>query len=106
MAICRSIMLLGALLSLSVSNEARPAGETNQYKYRVPLRVGAAGYNRWDRPVEVELDFSRLLSRCGQTDYVDPANVILLEVNEHGATPVAFQFDRCEEFHPWTDARG
>jgi hypothetical protein len=59
-----------------------------------------------NRPVEVEIDFSKLLAQTGHSDYVDPASLALIEVTPAGTVPVAFQFDRGDNFHPWTDARG
>jgi len=106
--LCGSIIVLGAFLHppVSPSKGAGRAWELDPYRYRVPLAVAAAGYGRWDRPVESEIDFSKLLAQHGRNDYVDPAHLILLEVTESGTRPVPFQFDRDEDFHPWTDARG
>ena len=80
--------------------------QLDQYEYRTGIRVGAAGYVRDDKPVEVEIDFSKLIHRLGANDYVDPTNLIVLEHGKEGYICVPFQFDRAAGFHPWTDAHG
>lgn len=107
--VCKSVTMLWVSLCLFASAPSgahAAAWDMDQYKYRAPLRIGATGYERRDKPVEVEIDFSKLLAQRGRNDYVDPANLTLLEVTEDGPVPVAFQLDRAEGFHPWTDARG
>jgi hypothetical protein len=76
------------------------------YKYRTLIRVGAGGYDRHNRPVEVEIDFSKLAGDLGLSDYIDPVEWAVLEHREEGVTSVPFQFDKASDFHPWTDARG
>ena len=106
--LCSSLVIAGVLLSLAfvASAQTGPTGDAAQYKYRVSLQVRAAGYERDDKPVEVEIDFSRMLARRRWSDYVDPAHLALFEATEDGLVPIAFQFDRCEGFHSWTEARG
>ncbi|MHC4440205.1 MAG: FG-GAP repeat domain-containing protein, partial [Planctomycetota bacterium] len=74
----------------------------NNYKYRTIIRIGAAGYKRQDKPVEI--DFSRMLRRLGKSDSVDPQHIILYEQLKGGLTPVPFQFDK--DFHTRKDAKG
>jgi len=78
----------------------------DDYKYRTLIRVGAAGYARQDKPVEIEIDFSKLLRRLGKSDFIDPQQIVLYEQRKGGLTRVPFQFDRDVDFHPWTDAKG
>ncbi len=81
----------------------------DDYKYRTLIRVGAAGYARRDKPVEIEIDFSRLLQRLDKSDFIDPQQIILYEQHEQqkrGLARVPFQFDRDVEYQPWTDTKG
>jgi hypothetical protein len=76
------------------------------YRYRTRIDVDAGGFTRWDKPVEVALDFSRLLRQIDVSRFVDPARLALFETHPGGILPIAHQFDRDPDFHPWTDARG
>jgi hypothetical protein len=78
----------------------------NNYKYRSLIRVGAAGYERQDKPVEIEINFSRLLRRLGESSSIDPQRVALYEQQKGGLTPVPFQFDRDKDFQSRTNAKG
>jgi len=89
-----------------VSGQADIAWDMDWYKYRTLVHVGAGGYARDDKPVEVEIDFSKLIRPLGRSDFIDSADLAVLECTGGGATPVAFQFDKAEGFHPWTSARG
>ena len=46
--------------------KAKGAWLDEENKYRVPVRVSAAGYERMDKPVEVDINFSQLLRRIGK----------------------------------------
>jgi hypothetical protein len=48
------------LFASAPSGARAAAWDMDQYRYRVPLRVGAAGYERRDKPVEVQIDFWNL----------------------------------------------
>jgi len=78
----------------------------NNYKYRTLIKVGAAGYKRQDKPVEIEIDFSKLLRQLEKSDSIDPQQVSLYEQQKGGLTPVPFQFDRDNDFNFRTDAKG
>jgi hypothetical protein len=80
--------------------------EEKNYKYRAGIRVGAAGYIRQDRPVEIEIDFSMLLRRLGKSDSIDPQQIVLYEQQNEELIAVPFQFDMHEDFHPLTNAKG
>ena len=76
------------------------------HPYRVLLQVGAAGYLRKHAVVEVEIDFTQLLRQCNTSDGMDPTRMRLYEQEKNTRTPVSFQFDRTEDFHPQTRAKG
>lgn len=68
---------------------------STQWDYRVALVVGANGYARADKPVEVALNFTNLLSSVGQNGAFDPKSLRLVEVGNSGVINdnVPFQFD-------------
>jgi len=78
----------------------------NNYKYRTLIRVGAADYARQNKPVEIEIDFSRLLRRLDKSDSIDPQRIALYERQKEGLTPIPFQFDRDKDFNSRTDVKG
>jgi len=84
---------------------SRPWKDKN-HQYRVLLQVGAAGYRRRRAAVEIELDFSQLLRQCKTNDSIDPARIRLYEQQKNGLTPLPFQFERNEDWHARTDAKG
>lgn len=96
--------MAGAAVALNARSEV--PWDLEPYKYRTLIRVSAAGFARDNKPVETELDFSQLVRQVGPADYVDPANLVVLEPQGKGTCSVGFQFDKADDFHPWTDARG
>jgi len=88
-------------LPLDASGNSR-LWKNNNYKYRTLIRVGAAGYVRQDKPIEVEIDFSRLLRRLGKSDSIDLKRIALYEQRQEGLSPILFQFD----LNSRTDAKG
>jgi len=79
-----------------------------QWAYRVGLTVAADGHTRRDKPVEVALNFTQLLSNLGQSGAFDPNSLRLLEVNggEIVNATVPFQFDPAANYHATTNASG
>jgi hypothetical protein len=75
-----------------------PSAPARGHRYRVPVRVGAGGFERVDRPVEIAIDLDRLISDSGRTNVgrwpsfrvveVDTASSIIAEV-----APVQFDPD-------------
>jgi len=79
------------------------------HKCRVPIRVGAAGYERFDKPVEVEMDFTQLLARSDSTVAFDEKSMRLVEVNDAGKIIdelVPLQFDKARGFNRRNNAKG
>ena len=78
-------------------------------KYRVPIRVKAAGYERFDKPVEVEMNFSQLLKRIEKAEKLDVQSIRVVEVDTSGKIinrSVIFQFDKAHDFNPRTNIKG
>ncbi|NQT00477.1 MAG: VCBS repeat-containing protein [Planctomycetes bacterium] len=89
--------------------KAKGAWLDGSRKYRVPVRVNAAGYNRLDKPVEVEMNFTQLLRRTGKKINFDAKSIRVTEVDASGDIikhSVKFQFDKAPGFNPGTNAKG
>jgi hypothetical protein len=78
-------------------------------QYRVPVRVNASGYERRDKPVEVDMNFTQLFRRIGKAVRFDSDSIRIAEVDASGQIInrlVPFQFDRDTNFDPRTNAKG
>lgn len=78
-------------------------------QYRVPIRVNASGYERLNKPVEVDVNFTQLLERIGKTIKFDSKSIRVTEVDNSGKiinNSVRFQFDKDPDFNPRTNAKG
>ncbi|HSH17408.1 MAG TPA: hypothetical protein VLD18_15320, partial [Verrucomicrobiae bacterium] len=79
------------------------------WAYRLPLVVGAAGFDRSNHGVDVPVDFTALLAAVGLASEVDVSALRLVEVDAFGGglnEAVPFQFDPAPGFHPVTAAQG
>ena len=64
--------------------------------FRVPIEVSAAGFERYDKPAEVELDLGQALTALGQAGTPAADSVRVVEVDAQGAlrhVAVPFQLD-------------
>ncbi len=78
------------------TNEAKGAWLDDAFKYRVPIRVSAAGTERWDKPVEVSLNLTQLSGRMGERGAKENRAIKVVEVNDAGKvinSSVVCQFD-------------
>lgn len=101
---------LALATSLPAQAEISPPDWWNEaWRYRVPLQVGANGTARADKPAEVSLNFTSLLSTLGASGALDLDSLRLLEVDAQGAVldeSVPFQFDQAAGFNAATNAAG
>jgi hypothetical protein len=78
-------------------------------QYRVPVRVYASGYERVDKPVEVEMNFTQLFRQIDKRGRFDSKSIRVTEVDASGEIinrSVRFQFDKDPDFDPKTNAKG
>lgn len=81
----------------------------SKYDFRVPITARADGYQRFDKTVEVDLNFTTLLSSLGSTAPFEPDSLRLVEVNGDGVVQdanVPFQFDEGPGFDLNSKAAG
>jgi hypothetical protein len=79
-------------------NRSASARSAEAYRYRVPVRVGAGGFERVDRPVEITIDLARLMSDSGRTNVARLPSFRVVEVDTAGGVigevaPVQFDPD-------------
>nr|HMN27001.1 InlB B-repeat-containing protein [Caldilineaceae bacterium] len=80
-----------------------------RWDYRAPITVAANGYARKNRPVELNVNFTSLLSSLGQSSALNPQSIRVVEVNSAGVViddHVQFQFDRASDYNASTKAAG
>jgi hypothetical protein len=88
--------------------KAKGAWLDSNYRYRVPVRVYASGYERIDKPVEVDIDFTQLLRRIGKKEKTDIKSIRITEAGSSGKIingSVRFQVDKDRDFDPMTNAK-
>ena len=110
------VLLLFALflgLSLVLGAFARPAAAAgwwdNNWRYRTLVTVNANGHERQDKPVEVYLNFTPLLSDQGGSGAFDPNSIRVIEIDNADNVidaDVPFQFDKAGDYHATNKARG
>jgi hypothetical protein len=103
-------VILTALVSLGTS-EARAQGSwwNGAWRFRVPITVDAGAYDRYDKPAELQINFTDLFTAAGAGGALADAALRLIEVDGSGNpvdTSVAFQFDKSSGYDPWTNAAG
>jgi hypothetical protein len=80
------------------------------WHYRLPVSVGSASFERLDKPVEIDLNFTQLLAQLGQTGVAFPESSIrVIEVDSAGVvldSAVPYQFDKDAAWEATTNAKG
>lgn len=106
------LMMAVAGLSLRYPATSVAVGEPwwdTDWTYRVGLTIGANGFARDDKPVEVDVNFTTLLNGLGDSGALDPNSIRVVEINAGGAVidnAVPFQFDKISTYNATTNARG
>ena len=78
--------------------------------FRLPIIVNAASYERSEKPVEVSMNFTRMLGELGTTGTIDETSIRVVETNSLGTEflndEVQFQFDKDYGYNAATKASG
>jgi hypothetical protein len=78
-------------------------------KYSIPLEINAGGYERFNKPVEVEINFTTLLNKLNEKGNFDENSILIAETDGSGKTidnNVVFQFDKDSAFNSKSNAKG
>ena len=78
-------------------------------QYRLLLQVDASGYVRFEKPVEIELDFTQLLDSIGESGIINERSIQVIEIDVNGKMideSVPFQFDKDENIVNCSNAKG
>ncbi|OHB75938.1 MAG: hypothetical protein A2Z25_17315 [Planctomycetes bacterium RBG_16_55_9] len=81
----------------------------NVGRYFIPIIVHAGDVERWDKPVEVDLDFTPLLRKTGDAVSFNERLIRITEINDAAEIvddSVRFQFDKAPDFDAGTNAKG
>lgn len=81
-------------------------GEWANWKYQVPVSIGADGYDRFDCPVILSIDFTDLLDQVGASGKFDINSVRVLEIAGTGVVEIPSQFDAADGFSESDNAEG
>jgi hypothetical protein len=106
------LMMAVAGLGLKYPAASVAVGEpwwNTNWTYRVGISVGANGYARDDKPVEVDINFTTLLDDLGDSGALDPDSIRVVEIDSGGDVTddaVQFQFDKASNYNASTNARG
>lgn len=80
-----------------------------RWPYRVAITVDANGFERYDKPVEVALNFTSLLTTLGGSGAFADDSVHIVEVDDNGTVindNVPWQFDKASDYNAITKATG
>ncbi len=106
---------LAGLLSTAVFlcpitvSKAESAWWNSQWRYRIPVAISADGYERYERPSEIQVNFTQALAALGQSLPLDENSIRVIEVDDAGAVindAVPFQFDHGPGFDAAVNAAG
>jgi hypothetical protein len=81
----------------------------SDFRFRLPITVDPNRYERYDKPVEVLLDFAKHLTALGESEDLNPEALRVVEINERGKVidgAVAYQFDPDAHDDPANQAKG
>lgn len=78
-------------------------------QFRIPVTVGSAGFERYDKPVDVSINFTQIVNDLGKTGTLDENSIRVVETDSVGTildTSVKFQFDKDLGYDATTKASG
>lgn len=104
-----SIFYLSLLVTFNLEAMAQSHWWNNQWSYRLQMAVDCQGIERQDKPVEVALNFTDLLSDAGPVAAFNSNSIRVIEVDRSGRVldeKVPSQFDRDENYNSITHATG
>ena len=77
--------------------------------FRVPATIDPTGFERYNKPVDININFTQMLGILGQTGTFDETSIKVVETDVSGSvcgSPVPFQFDKDTDFNSTTKASG
>lgn len=101
----------GIMVLMLVANVALAAypwwDDSRSFRYTVT--VDANGYERIDKPVDVNINFTKLIKGIGKTGTLDENSIRIVEISSIGTilnTDVQYQFDKASDYDPDNNAAG
>lgn len=78
-------------------------------RHFIPIEVNSGEFERYDKPINVQLNFTLLLKEFENTAALDPSSIRVIEVNPTGTIiddRVMFQFDKAQDYDAASNATG
>ncbi|MDD5687547.1 MAG: carbohydrate-binding protein [Elusimicrobia bacterium] len=98
------------LVSITVTGGSTVGNWWNDsWNYRVGLDIQAGAYERKNKPVEKDINFTTLITGLGGSGAFDPGSIRVVEVLGDGTVvnaSVPFQFDQSSTYNATTNAAG
>ncbi len=94
---------------LQAMNQTNGSSSQANWTYRLPVEVDAGEYERYDKPVDIHVDFTEQLSRLGMDKAFDKNSIRVVEVDSSGKVldgSVVYQFDESPDYDAVKNASG
>lgn len=101
-------IIFGIFILILLTDSAFSWSDTSRH-FRLPVTVSMTGFERYDKPVDVSINFTQILNGLGQSDILDENSIKVVEVDNIGAVlngSVPFQFDKDWNYDAKTRASG
>jgi hypothetical protein len=107
--IVSSVTSNSATLTVNSAPPPSPGWWNTSWRYRVPVNVDPAGFQRSARPVDVTLNFTQLFATLGASGSFNENSLRVIEVTSTGSlidSTIAFQFDKDPAYNAASNASG
>ena len=94
---------------LQAMNQKDGGSPQSDWKYRLPIEVGTGKYERYDKPVDIQINFTEQLKRLGVAKAFSSSSIRVAEVHPSGKlldSAVPYQFDKSQDYDALTNASG
>ena len=97
---------IGGLQTMNKKDGGSPQSD---WKYRLPIEVGTGKYERYDKPVDIQINFTEQLKHLGVAKAFSSSSIRVAEVHPSGKlldSAVPYQFDEAQDYDALTNASG
>ncbi len=93
----------------TISSSVSAPWWNNAWKFRLSVVTEAAGYERKDKPIEFDVNFTEIFNALGESGSLSSDSIRVVETEENGILKndsVPFQFDKDASYNAATSAKG
>lgn len=90
-------------------NQTNSGSSQASWRYRLPVEVDTGEYTRYDKPVEIHIDFTEQLKRLGIDKAFDKNSIRIVEVDSSDKVlddAAVYQFDESPDYNAAKNASG